>query len=86
MPTPLRNALRIERYGSPFSGGFMSWPLKWLIPVETALNVYNTLTAVNHAMNTYEGEHLAKWQTANARLVQSALDIQAIREEVEASG
>lgn len=73
----------MERYGAPYSGGWMSWPLRWLTPVETALNVYNTLRAVNDAMSRLEGDALYEWQTRNKRVVQSALDIQAIRDEVE---
>jgi hypothetical protein len=85
MPEALRNGLRIERYGAPFDGGWMRWPLRWLIPVEAALNVYQTLSSVKRAMHTYSNnpEALARWQEQNGRLLEAALDIEAIRNEEE---
>ena len=63
----------------------MTWPVRWFLPVETALNVYEVLTTMNRAMSTLKGEELAKWKLANNRLVQAALDIQANRDEIEAA-
>jgi hypothetical protein len=63
----------------------MTWPVRWFLPVETALNVYEVLTTMNRAMSTLKGEELAKWKLANSRLVQAALDIQANRDEREAA-
>jgi hypothetical protein len=56
----------------------MQWPLRWLRPVETALNVYNVMTAAQRGMKL-EGEALKKWKKDNKRLLQAALDIEAIR-------
>lgn len=75
----------MQRYGAPYSGGYRQWPLKWLTPVEAALNVYNALTAVNDAINRLEGEALEQWNQRNARTVQAALDIHAIRDELESN-
>jgi hypothetical protein len=61
----------------------MEWPLKWFIPVEVALNVYHTLTAVNTAMSKLKDDALTKWQSENSRLIDAALHIQAIRDGVE---
>ena len=63
----------------------MNWPAAWLLPVETALFVHDTLTAVNDARGRLEGEALEKWTGRNARLVQAAMNIQAIRDELEAA-
>jgi len=76
----------MERYGAPFAGGFMQWPLKWLRPVETAMNVYQTLTAVNSAMKRMEGEALTKWKTDNARSVRMAVDIERLRAAMDEDG
>jgi hypothetical protein len=73
----------MQRYGAPYGGGWMEWPLKWLKPVETALNVYNALTAVNDATSRLEGDALVKWNERNKRTLQACLSIHAIREELE---
>lgn len=73
----------MQRYGAPFPNGWMNWPLRWLLPVETALHVYDVLTAVGDAMSRLEGEALEKWQARHERLCKQAVDIQAIREEAE---
>jgi hypothetical protein len=88
MPEALRNGLRIERYGAPFDRGWMHWPLRWLTPVETALNVYQTLSSVKRAMSNYSDnpEALKKWNERNSDIVQAALDIEAIRQEIEDNG
>lgn len=83
MPKELRDGFRMQRYGAPYSGGWMHWPVKWLLPVETALNVYDTLTAVNTAMSRLSGEQLASWQAENSRIVKSALEITRLRDELE---
>jgi hypothetical protein len=64
----------------------MTWPLKWFRPVQTALNTYDTLTAVNRAMSHMEGDALRKWQSENGRLIETALDIQRMRDELESDG
>jgi len=76
----------MQRFGSPYEGGWKNWPAAWLLPVETALHVYETLTAVNDARGRLEGDALEKWTARNARVVQAAMNIQAIRDEVEATG
>ncbi len=76
MPKELKWGLRLERYGAPFDGGWMSWPVRWLYPVETALYVYQVLTAVKRAMSTLDGDALDKWQAQNGRLLEAALDIE----------
>ena len=63
----------------------MTWPVRWFLPVETALNVYEVLTTMNRAMSTLKDEALTKWKSENNRLVQAALDIQANRDEREAA-
>lgn len=73
----------MERYGAPYSGGWMQWPLKWLRPVDTALNVYYTLKNVGDAMSKLEGKALAEWQGRNQRLLDAAAAIAAIRDDVE---
>jgi hypothetical protein len=73
----------MEKYGPPFAGGWMSWPLSWFRPVQTALNAYDTLTAVNRAMSHLEGDALRKWQGENGRLIETALAIQRLRDELE---
>lgn len=74
----------MQRFGAPYSGGYYEWPLKWLIPVEMALTVYDNLTAVARALDTMKGEALAKWQSDNKRLLASVEAIQTIRDELEA--
>ena len=64
----------------------MTWPLRWLIPVETARNVFDTVSAVNRAMSEYEGDALDKWRQRNQRLIHAALAIEEIRSEAEADG
>ena len=86
MPPPLRDSFRLERFGAPYSGGWMTWPLRWLIPVETARNVFDTVSAVNRAMSEYEGDALDKWRQRNQRLIHAALAIEEIRSEAEADG
>lgn len=54
--------------------------MRWFLPVETALNVYEILTTVSRAMSTLEGDALDKWNRDNRRLVDAALAIQAIRD------
>jgi hypothetical protein len=61
----------------------MEWPLKWLKPVETALNVYNALTAVNDATSRLEGAALEQWRQRNKRTLEAALNVHAIRDEME---
>ena len=73
----------MQRYGAPYSGGWMQWPLRWLLPVETALNVYNALNAVNDATSRLEGAALEQWRQRNARTLEAALNIHAIRDELE---
>ncbi len=63
----------------------MTWPVRWFLPVETALNVYEVLTTMNRAMSTLKDKDLARWKSENNRLVQAALDIQANRDEREAA-
>ena len=86
MPKPLKDAFRIQRYGPPVAGGWLNWPLRILIPAETALNVFETLTAVNNAMIRMEGDALARWQRQNAAVVRQALLIERIRSDVESDG
>lgn len=62
----------------------MQWPLKWVKRVELSLNVYDTLTAVNDAVSRLEGKMLDEWNKRNAKLVEAALNIVAIRDEMEA--
>ena len=76
----------MQRYGAPFAGGWMNWPIRWLLPVELALHVHEVLTAVADALGRLEGEALEKWQARNERLLKQALSYQAIREETEAAG
>lgn len=73
----------MQRYGAPFNGGWMNWPISWLLPVELALHIHEVLTAVNDAVGRLEGDALEKWRGRNERLLQQALDIQAIRDELE---
>jgi hypothetical protein len=61
----------------------MTWPLHWLRPVETALNVCRILTSVNEAMDRLEGDALDRWNRKNGRLVKAALDIQRLRDRLE---
>ena len=75
----------MQRYGAPYAGGWMNWPIRWLLPVELALHTYEVLSSVADALGRLEGEALEKWQNRNERLLQQALDIQAIREEAEAA-
>ena len=63
----------------------MNWPIRWLLPVELALHTYEVLSSVGDALARLEGEALEKWQNRNERLLQQALDIQAIREATEAA-
>lgn len=74
----------MSRYGAPFAGGWMTWPLRWLHPVETALNVYDTMSAVTSAMSRLKGDDLDKWNSENARLSRSALAINRLRDAMEA--
>ena len=83
MPAPLRESFRAERFGAPYNGGYRQWPLRWLIPAETARNVYETLTAVQRAMNEMEGESLNRWRERNPRLIAGALAIEALRADME---
>lgn len=62
----------------------MQWPLRWFKRVELALNVYDTLTTVNDAVSRLEGKVLADWNSRNAKMVEAALNITAIRDELEA--
>jgi len=64
----------------------MRWPLKWLRPVETALNTYHALYTVQTAMQRLDGDALAKWNSENSRTVQAALAIQQLRDELENDG
>lgn len=73
----------MKRFGAPFGGGWMNWPLRWLLPVELALNVYETLTAVGWAMSNLEGDSLTRWQAENTRLTKAALEIQNMRDGIE---
>ena len=84
MPPPLRESYRAERFGAPYSGGYREWPLRWLIPTETARNVHDTLTAVQRAMSDMKGDALDKWRRRNPRLIKAALEIEEIRAELEA--
>jgi DNA replication protein DnaD len=63
----------------------MTWPMRWFLPVETALNVYEVLTTMNRAMSNMEGEELAKWNSDNRRIVDAALAIQKNRDGIEGS-
>jgi hypothetical protein len=83
LPRPLRDGFRMQRLGAPFDGGWMKWPLRWLRPVETALNVYEILTAVGQAMSTLKEDRLEKWRQENQRLIKQSLDIQRVRDELE---
>jgi hypothetical protein len=73
----------MQRYGPPFAGGYRQWPLRWLKPVSTALNVYEVLTAFHRATSRLKGDDLAAWKNENKRLVKSALDIERIRSDLE---
>jgi len=73
----------MQRYGPPFAGGYRQWPLRWLKPVSTALNVYEVLTAFNRATSRLKGADLAAWKNENNRLVKAALDIERVRAELE---
>jgi hypothetical protein len=61
----------------------MQWPLKWFMPMQVALNTYDTLTTVNRAIDELEGDALDRWNRKNARLVKAALSIQRLRDELE---
>jgi hypothetical protein len=78
MPRSLTNAIRLRRYGAPWEGGWMSWPVRWLIDTETAEDAYTALTEVNRAMSRLEGERLEEWQRDNAKMVRRALEIEAL--------
>ena len=54
--------------------------------METALNVYEILMAVNRAMGQLDDDALREWQTKNAALWAQALDIQRVRDELESDG
>jgi hypothetical protein len=86
IPGALHDAFRLEKYGAPFAGGWTTWPLKWFMPVQIASNTYDTLTAVNRAMSRLDGEALDKWRSENGRLINAALTIQQIRDELEQDG
>jgi hypothetical protein len=93
LPKALEAGFKLQRYGAPFAGGWMQWPLKWLTPVQIAMNVYDTLTAFNAAMERFSemnGKARAdaerKWMAKNGRLVQRALAIQRLRDELENDG
>lgn len=64
----------------------MQWPARWLLPAEVALNVYDTLRAVNQAMANLDGERLSKWNAENGRLLKTALAIQKLRDGLENDG
>lgn len=83
LPGALRDGWRMERFGAPFAGGWLSWPLRWVRRVEMALNVYGALTTVGRAMSMYENDTnaLAKWQRENQRLVDAVAEIQRMRDE-----
>ena len=72
--------------GAPWAGGWMQWPARWLIATETARSVYDTLTAVNRALNTLEGDALDTWRNENSRLLDAALAIERLRNEGEEDG
>jgi hypothetical protein len=78
MPRALTNAIRLRRYGDPWAGGWMTWPVRWLIDVETAEDAYTALTEVNRAMARLDGDRLAEWQRDNAGMVKRALAIEAL--------
>lgn len=83
LPGALRDGWRMERFGAPFAGGWMAWPLRWVRRVELALNVYGALTTVGRAMSLYDGEALGKWQRENQRLVDAVAAIQRMRDEAD---
>jgi len=61
----------------------MRWPLKWLRPVETALNVYQAMSSVTTAMGRLKGDALEQWNKENAKTVAAALAIQRLRDDLE---
>lgn len=81
MPRPLANAARLKRYGDPWPGGWMSWPVRWLLDAEMAEDAYTALTEVNRAMRQYEGDRLIEWQRDNAQMVRRAMEIEALLDE-----
>ena len=81
MPHALREGFRFKQFGAPYRGGYRDWPIRWFLPVETALNVYEVLTTVNRAMSNMEGDALAKWNSDNRRIVDAALAIQKVRDD-----
>lgn len=83
MPRPLSNAVRLKRYGDPWPGGWMTWPLRWLLDAEQAEDAYTALTEVNRAMSRLEGERLAEWQAEHWRMVDKALEIERLLAEDE---
>lgn len=59
----------------------MTWPAKWVNDMETAGSIYNTVTAMNRALATLDGDALAKWKNENLRLVTAYMGIERIRGE-----
>lgn len=81
LPGALRDAFRLERFGAPYAGGWMTWPARWLIPAETARGVYDAMTAVKRAMSSLQGDALEKWKADNAGAVKTALWAERLRDE-----
>lgn len=56
----------------------MEWPVRWLLDVEAAKNVYTTLVEVNRAMTRLHGDDLLAWQREHAAMVRYATVIEQL--------
>lgn len=78
MPRALVNAVRLKRYGEPWAGGWMVWPVKWVIEMETAEDAYTALTETNRAMSKLDGDALDEWRANHSHYVNRALEIETL--------
>lgn len=86
MPRPLVNAVRMKRYGDPWPGGWMAWPVKWIMEVEMAEDAFTSLTEVSRAMSQLDGEALEKWRAAHPHYIETALKIETLLADEDENG
>lgn len=60
----------------------MRWPVRWLLPMETARDAWEALTAVNQALSTLHGDRLEEWRKSHSWEIEKALEIEALRTDL----
>lgn len=71
-------AWRIEKYGSPFSGGWMDWPAGLLMRMNAANNTYFAVSQFLKAAKDGKG---TKWGNEHPQLAKIAGEAMALRRE-----